>query len=303
MIKNLSLSLFLSLYAFEALSWGGIGHQTVGEIAERNLTSNAQTAITDILGPERLALSAIWPDDVRDDPDFAAFSPYHFISLDDAIYESLPDHEHAPKDSMTILKKIPDLLKDPNVPRSTKIVALKYLVHVVGDVHQPLHIGKKNDHGGNACKVQWDRQTVSLHQVWDGKIIEFDIARLKAGRSPLRVYNFINYAEDIIKTHTLVEGQLNLDFYSWIRESQLLRVNAYPKNAPQSFCKNDSTEFPLIDEDYKKSGALITEERIFLGGMRLAHLLNDIFKNGSNPGTNVSLSKKQILDQLNLTNY
>jgi hypothetical protein len=295
MIKPLSLSLLLSLYSSSAFSWGSIGHQIVGEIAERNLTPSAISAITDIIGPEKIALAAVWADNVRDDSSFDPFKSYHFISLGDAPYESIPDHEHDSKDSMTILKKVPELLIDPKVSRSVKLVALKYLIHIVGDVHQPLHVGKKSDSGGNACKVLWNQENVSLHQVWDTKLVEFDM-------SQLRVHNFIAYADILIKNLPNPKT-FSLDFNEWIRESQTLRTSAYPTYAPQNFCLKEATEFPLLDENYKKNGVLITRERLLAGGLRLALLLNDVFKEGSNPGTNISLSKKQILDQLNLTNY
>ena len=297
-MKKIIYSLLFALYSHNAYSWGNIGHQTIGEIAERNLTPKVNLAITDILGPERLAISAVWADDVRDDPDYEAFAPYHFISLDDGPYENSKPND---KDSVTILKKVPEILKNKEVPRSLKIAALKFLIHVVGDVHQPLHVGKKEDSGGNSCQVLWDKQKLSLHQLWDGKLIEYDISKLKAGHSPLRNYNFMNYTNDIIKLNPLPTN-INLDFYQWIQESLSLRKIAYPYNAPSNFCKRDSSEFPLIDDDYKIKGALITQERLYLAGLRLANLLNDIFKDGTNPGTNISLSKKQILEQLNFRN-
>lgn len=297
-MKHSLLSLLLLLATTKVYPWGGIGHQTMGEIAERNLTTVAHQSVTDILGPEKLAVAAVWADDVRDDPDYASFAPYHFISLDDGPYgSSLPDQ----KDSFTILKKVPEILKDKNAPRSLKMVALRFLIHIVGDVHQPMHIGKKEDSGGNSCHVMWDKQKLSLHQVWDGKIIEYDISKLRTGRSPLKNYNFISYADDIIKLNPLPTTNGH-NFLEWINESQELRKQAYPSNAPSLFCKRDSLEFPLIEEDYKKRGALITQERLYLAGLRLAHLLNDIFKDGTNPGTNVSLSKKQILELMNLNN-
>ncbi len=297
-MKKIIYSLLLALYSLNAYSWGNIGHQTIGEIAERNLTPEVHQAVIDILGPEKMAISAVWADDVRDDPDYETFAPYHFISLDDGNYESSKPNV---KDSVTILKKVPELLKNKETPRGLKIVALKYLIHIVGDVHQPLHVGKKEDSGGNSCQVFWDKQNLSLHQLWDGKLIEYDIIKLRTGHSPLRNYNFMNYTNDIIKLNPL-PNNINLDFYQWIQESLTLRKSAYPSNAPSDFCKRDSSEFPLIDDDYKIKGALITRDRLYLAGLRLAHLLNDIFKDGTNPGTNISLSKKQILEQLNLSN-
>nr|BDT26995.1 S1/P1 nuclease [Bacteriovorax sp. HI3] len=291
-------TLFLCLYTNAAFAWGTIGHQTVGEIAERNLTPNARSAITSILGAERLAIAAVWPDDVRDDPDFEVFKPYHYISIDTTdSYDSLPEHSHDPKDSMTVLTKYPALIKDPKVSRSVKIAALKYLLHVAGDVHQPMHIGKKSDSGANACMVIWDKQPFSLHQIWDGKIIDADIKRLKMENPGIRQYSFIQYADDIIKNNS--PKDLSLNFSEWIHEGQLLRDGLYP----QGLCLRKPNEVSVINDDYKKQSMSLTEERLLTGGLRLAALLNDLFKDGIDPGTNDHLTKNQIIDQLSLSNY
>lgn len=290
-------SLFLYLYATQAFAWGQVGHQTIGEIAERNLSPKAQSAVTSILGAERLGLAATWADDVRDDPDFDVFKPYHFISIDgNTPYDNLPESDHSPKDAMTVLKKYPALLQDPKTPRSVKIAALKYLIHVVGDVHQPMHIGKKSDSGGNACLINWDKQTLSLHQVWDGRIIDYDMKRLRLEHPDLRDYNFIQYADDLVKRP--MTKPLTLHFSDWVLESQLIRDSLYP-----GACTKVPSELPLINDDYKKKNAEITEDHLLTAGLRLAALLNDIFKDGDNPGTNESLTKKQIIDKLNLSNY
>lgn len=307
MIKNLLLSLSLGLYAQNAFAWGSMGHQTVGEIAERFLTPEAKLGIADILGPEKLAIAAVWADDVRDDPDFNAFKPYHFISIDsNAPYSSLPEDQHDLRDSMTVLTKYPAIILDPKMPKSVKLVALKYLIHVVGDVHQPMHIGKSSDSGGNSCKLIWDKQNYSLHQVWDGRIIDFDISRIKAGKSPLKNFSFIQYADFLLKNSNLSEEQINslaaIDYSAWIKESQDLRPKLYPENAPKTFCQDHSTEFPVITEDFKNQSANIARERLVYGGMRLASLLNKIFDQLIPSRVDERLTKEQILEKLNLTN-
>jgi hypothetical protein len=132
--------------------------------------------------------------------------------------------------------------------------------------------------------------------VWDGKIIEADIKRLRMENPNLRQYNFIQYADDIIKRNS--PKDLSLNFSAWIQEGQMLRDSLYPKGQ----CVKKPNELPVIDEDYKKESFALAEERLLTGGLRLAKLLNEIFSEGDNPGTNDSLTKKQILNELSLTN-
>jgi hypothetical protein len=284
-----------------------MGHQTVGEIAERLLTLKARTAINNILGPEKLAIAAPWADSVRDDADFNILKPYHFLDIPSHMsYEDIPVNDRALKDSMTVLNKYPLLLENNEEERSVKIVALKYLIHIVGDVHQPLHAGNATDRGGNLCRVQWNEQILNLHAVWDGKIIEYDTAKLSATHSPLKFYSFLNYANDILKSHPLSELEIQTigskNFFEWIKESQAAQVFAYPSESHESYCQNSSILFPKITEEYKIKAAIITEERILYAGIRLAFLLNKIFTDEHMSGKNSDLTKDQILKRLDLTN-
>lgn len=177
---------------------------------------------------------------------------------------------------------------------------------VVGDVHQPMHVGKSSDSGGNSCKLIWDKQNYSLHQVWDGKIIDYDISRIKTGTSPLKNFGFIQYADFLLKNSNLSDEQLKIlsviDYSAWVKESQDLRTKVYPENAPKTFCQEHSSEFPVITEEFKKQSADIARERLVYGGVRLASLLNKIFDHLIPSKLDERLTKEQILEELNLTN-
>lgn len=292
-MKNFFLVFLLSFYASNAFSWGGMGHQAIGEVAERFMSPEAFNGVNAILGPEKLALSAIWADSVRDDSDFEAFKVLHFISM--------PYVENSPS-SLTVLKNFPELIRKKEVNRGVKIVALKYLIHVVGDVHQPFHVGKTSDMGGNFCRVQWSsNQIFNLHETWDGKIIDYDISNLRKGASPLKFYSFINYANDILKRHLSTDEEVKLiksaPIEDWIAESIAYQKEAYPSQKTEDYCLKNSNQFPLITEEYKKRAAEISEFRILQAGIRLAEMLNQIFKDEINPGTNEAMTKKEILDQ------
>ena len=294
MIRNLSLSLILLCYIPSAYSWGDMGHQTVAEIAERHLTPEAKRAINNILGPEKLGMAATWADSIKDDPEFNNFKAFHFLDL------------KAKKDIRTILNLYPALLQNPNEERSVKMIALRYLVHVIGDIHQPLHAGMKNDRGGNQCVVDWDDKILNFHSVWDGKIIEYDILKLKIHYSPLSFYSYLTYSDDILKLLPLTESDKKdiqgKTFEEWIKESQSVEADVYPNPDTDSYCKNIPTNIPKISESYKEKAVEITRKRLLYGGLRLASFLNQIFITGGTPGLNSDLSKEQILKKLDLNN-
>jgi hypothetical protein len=315
MMKYLIVTLMLALYVPAAFSWGSLGHQTIGEIAERNLTPKAKAAITNILGAEKLAVTAVWADNIKDDSDFDGFKEYHYVDVPaHTSYDKIPVNERSTKDAMTVITRYPDMLINPNTERSVKMIALRYIVHVVGDVHQPLHVGNSTDNGGNVCKVLWDKKSLfNLHQIWDGKIIDFDIDKLKVGKSPLKNYSYVSYADDILKNHPVSADDIAktqaAPIADWLKESQDLRVAVYPDTTPVSedakrnYCNRGNNSYPKISEDYKVKSAEITEIRILQAGLRLAAMLNKIFADGNNPGKNVELTKEQIIDKLSLTNY
>jgi hypothetical protein len=315
MMKYGLVMLMLGLYAPTAFSWGSVGHQTVGEIAERYLTPKTKEAITNILGPEKLAVTALWADNIKDDQDFDGFKEYHYVDVPNhTTYDKIPVNERAVKDAMTVITRYPDMLMNPNTERSVKMIALRYIVHVVGDVHQPLHVGNSTDNGGNVCKVLWDKGTLfNLHQIWDGKIIDFDISKLKVGKSPLKDYSYVSYADDILKNHPVTAADIAKTQADgpavWLQESIDLRSQVYPDTTPVSddakrnYCNKTTNSFPKISDDYKVKAAVITEIRLLQGGLRLAAMLNKIFADGNNPGKNVQLTKEQIIEKVLLTNY
>lgn len=310
-----------------AFAWGGMGHQVIGEIAERNLTPNARQSILNILGPEPLAISATWPDDIRDDQDFKDFGDYHFVEVktgDD--FAKIPP-EHMPvRSAYTVMAKYPNLIKNPSTPRSVKMVALKYLIHVIGDLHQPLHVGNDVDAGGNLCRVYLSpgSRDTNLHSIWDTLFVNDDVERFKKSRTPpVKFYSYVHYADDILQALNLNPGQVKnaqtTDVFAWIRDAQDLRKYVYPddashgpvndQNRPYCGKKNeqrrsplDPSVIPVLSEAYKANATTVIEAQLVRGGLRAAAYLNALFATPISPGPNTALTKQQIIDALDLTN-
>lgn len=294
MLKPILFSVFCLCSISKAYSWGDVGHQTVGEIAERVLTPKAKQSIQNILGPDKLAIVSTWPDSIKDDPEFNSFKAFHFID------------SAAPKDLLTLMNKYPTMIKNPLEERSVKLIALKYIIHVVGDIHQPLHAGIKDDRGGNSCMINWDNQILNLHSVWDGKIVALDISKLKQKHSPLKFYSYMTYADDILKLIPMTDAdkakiQSN-QIDSWIKESEEAENYVYPNQDTDSYCKGVATNPPRITQQYKDKAIEVTRMRILYAGLRLGSFLNEMFAGEVSPGLNGDLTKAQILARLDVVN-
>ena len=306
----------------KAWAWADLGHQVVGEIAERNLSPRGKNFVRSILGIEPLALAATWPDHVRDDGRFGSkdpahdFSPFHFCEAPTGYdYVSKPRKE--PRDCMGVLKKTAQLLKDSSVAREAKMIALRYFVHVVGDVHQPLHVGNGYDRGGNACTVKVKRTSEpgitqdNFHHYWDGTLVdELGVQILKTSRRKGPIY-YSRFVDAIQIRHpeigpAAVTAQARLTPLDWLKEGQALRESIYPddaktlkKGAPgeefkrRTYCQwyqdqrgrpentIESNKLPLLNESYAKKFIPIAEGQMIKAGLRLASALNQMAQEAS----------------------
>jgi len=274
------LFLYIFIQSPFAWSWGDLGHSAVGEIAERNLTEKGKALVKSILGVEPLAVAATWPDHVRDDKRFKEFAPYHFWDMkegESAIQKS--NSERGPKDAHTIVSQAHDLLIGSKLNRAQKMIFLRYFIHILGDVHQPLHLGNPLDMGGNTCKVKVkinenleedadlkdevnnqnkpnaedktkckDTEiTVNLHSFWDSKII--DLIKQKEALKEFFSYNSL--IKIIQKDVKLTLNDISGTPLEWYEETRKLIPSTYPDKEPTAaenhlYCR-------IIDLKTKKS--------------------------------------------------
>src|SRR5262245_57483551 len=131
-----------------ASAWGPTGHRAVGRIAERHLTPEAVQRVAELLAPEELAYVTTWADDIRSEPDWAKADAWHWVTIPDGqSYDRTP--KNTAGDILEATFRFEKVLGDRNAPRTERVQALKWLAHLVGDLHQPLHAGRGDDHGGN----------------------------------------------------------------------------------------------------------------------------------------------------------
>lgn len=247
----LALSIASSSVAF---GWGEMGHKLVGSIAEETMSDDAKAMVRGILGVEPMYVSAIWPDLVRDDARFATrgnefndFSPYHFCEVPAGqTYSTNP--RKIERDCFSAVEFSKKLIIDPKNSRETKMIALRYIIHVVGDIHQPLHVGNGFDRGANACQIDWKRDPTTpsrpnrknFHSFWDETMVDQFNDKLGGGffgasfKTLKKIHPEIFGAEGATpedrriamdKAKAPYVGQKPLE---WIDESAKLRDSLYP---------------------------------------------------------------------------
>lgn len=165
--------LLLGLAFAPAQAWGPDGHRIVAQIAFDHLTPQAQAAVSAELkaaGEPDPTLPGVanWADQVRD----PETGPLHYVNMpkDDCRYQAPRDCPDG-KCVVGAIESSIAVLRSVDSPESRRIVALKNLVHFVGDIHQPLHAGRAEDKGGNTVQLVWAGKGSNLHRVWDSGLI------------------------------------------------------------------------------------------------------------------------------------
>ena len=251
---------FLSLAALAALAipapalaWGKTGHRVVGSIAETHLSGLARAQIEQLFGVETLDEASTWPDEMRSNPDpfwQKTASPWHYVTVGGITYDRAPPEG----DALEALRFFSKLVRDPRAPRDQRQLALRFIVHIVGDLHQPLHVGRPGDRGGNDVKVKWFGRDTNLHAVWDSALVdEMDLS-------------FTELAARL-QRHTSSENVVSWwqpDPRVWISESAQVRETVYPAKTELSY-------------DYIYQHTPMVELRLKQAGVRLAAYLNDLF--------------------------
>lgn len=239
-----------------AIAYEKTGHRVVAELAERHLTHAARKNIAAILG-EKVALAEVanWPDEMKSNPDeyWRQTNVWHYINVEAGqTFENTPRNPAG--DVLSAFDEFVATLKSKETTKAQKAHALKFLVHIVGDMHQPLHYGHASDHGGNKVKVIWFDEVTDLHSVWDIYLVD------KEKLSFTEWANFLDKATE--QDITRYQSAKAID---WVHEGLKLRDDIYDVGD-----RNFSWGYV-----YKYRP--VVREQLLKGGMRLAGVLNEIF--------------------------
>lgn len=250
LIKSLVILLFSTQLIF---AWGKTGHRIVGKVAEQYITKNAKIQIKRILGHSDLSRVSTWADEIKSDPNWKHAWDWHFCTIPDG--EDYSPGEHKGK----AIEKMNDFISTLKNKKSSKIdkqIALKFMIHLVGDLHQPLHVGNGDDKGGNDIKVSWFGEKTNLHSIWDTKLIQ---------HQTLSFNEYANYLLLDIDYSDIRKWQGD-PLMTYINESKSIRDQCY-----------DYTGDNLKWEYFYKNKTLL-EQRLLQAGVRLSGELNRIFK-------------------------
>ena len=268
-----ALAAAAALVPAPALAWGKTGHRVVAAIADTQLSGLARAQVQQILGPgESLDEAANWPDEMRAAPgNFwqKASTPWHYVTLNGIIY----DHAPTEGDALEALSRFSKTLQDPNASRADKQLALRFIVHLVGDLHQPLHVGKCCDRGGNDVKVTWFGKPTNLHAVWDSQLP--DDEQLSFSELASKLERHIS-PQDVVKWW-------DVNPRDWISESGEIRDTLYPtaRDMPKppkgKKPRKGAAVLPELSYNYVFKFTPVMERRLSQGGVRLAAYLNAIF--------------------------
>jgi hypothetical protein len=279
-IAHVALFLGMVLRAGQAEAWGPEGHAIVAEIAEARLSGPARTQIVQLLsqeGHQHLDEVASWADDYRESHRETA--PWHFVDipLSASGYDASRDCAGG-NCVVAQIQHFAAVLADKTAAASDRLMALKFVVHFVGDIHQPLHCEDNGDKGGNDVSLTYFDRATNLHAVWDGGVIEQALGvtlgphfapNLAATQKEATILGR-NIRDDQAMSWAPAGMASRLDVVTvqWANDSQVLARTAYRELPPTP--RPDGW-----DQTYQGDVWPIIRTQLTRAGVRLAELLNE----------------------------
>lgn len=256
-MKRFLLMAGLMLATLPAWAWGPKGHDVVAYVAECHLSKKAAVAVDRALGGYSPVYWANWLDNASHTSEFAHTKTWHYMNIDEGqTIESMP---REPKgDLLTAIEQLTTELKSGQLTPEQEAVNLKMLIHLVGDLHCPMHAGHRTDLGGNRVKVRYFGRDTNLHAIWDSALVE---SAHKWGYTEWQ-----QQCDRLSKKEaaSVVEGTPT----DWFRETVAICTGLYEQ----------IPEGSSLSYDEVARYAPIIENQLIKGGHRLAHLLNEIYK-------------------------
>jgi hypothetical protein len=259
-----------------AHAYGAMGHRIAGALAEPLLCPAASAAVGRISGGRSLSELGVWADTIRDEPRWRNTGPWHYMNIEDGV--PLTSYRHPPEGDVlrAIERSAQDLARGLGdarrssssavsarrssrpASRVSALDALRFLIHFIVDVHQPLHVGRASDRGGNTIDVRYGATTVNLHRFWDTDVLEV------AGLSRA---DYERALEPNVRA--LAKRPQVFAPEAWAEESLELRADVY------RFTRRGRGP-AVLDRRYLERADAITRERLSLAAVRVAATLNEI---------------------------
>lgn len=248
-----TLMLFTTLAAG---AWGQKGHDTVAYIGEQHLTAAAKDSVAALLDGKSPVYWANWLDNASHTPEYAYSKTWHYKNIDaDQTYESAPKNYDG--DIVRALQDQIKVLQNTSAPREKRVLALKMIIHFMGDLHQPMHMGHASDLGGNRVTVKYFNNKRNLHSVWDSSLPE-----------SAHKWSYTEWQQQIDRAtpEEIIAIQAG-DIDDWAQETYAICKDVYTQT-PENY---------TISYDYIAQWTPVIEQQFLRGGLRLADILNAIF--------------------------
>lgn len=249
-------SIFILLFSCQMLfAWSETGHRVIGQVASENVKNRTLRKINKLTNYESFASMSTFGDDIKSDDRYKKFYSWHFVNFKEG--EKYNEATKNPEgDIYQGINTCIEILKNKNSSKEDQIFYLKMLIHFVGDLHQPLHVGHEEDKGGNDIKVSWFGKSSNMHRVWDGDMIDgYNMSYTELAHNLPHV--------DKNQIEALKKGTI-LD---WTYESQKLSATVYSsaKLDEKLSYRYSYIYFPMVKTQLQK------------GGLRLAKILDEIY--------------------------
>ncbi len=249
--------LSVSIYSY---AWGLTGHRIIAEIAENHLSKKAKKELKKIMGKEKLAYWANWGDFVKSDTTgvWKEASTWHYVNIapqsDFIAFEKNLKAQAGPT-LYTQIKTLSSQIKDKKTSEKDRKIALVFLIHLMGDMAQPMHTGRAEDLGGNKIDLTYFGGKTNLHSLWDGKLIDS------------QKYSYSEYAKLLdIKTKEEINQIQSGSLENWLYDSHQIANKIYSQTPADS----------RLSYDYEYKFKDTMERQLLYGGLRLAKLLNEV---------------------------
>ncbi len=256
-MKKIALSTLFLFFIAQVFGWGQKGHDVTAYVAECHLTPKAAKQIDRILDGHSLVYYANWLDNASHTPEYAYTKTWHYLNIDEGkTLETMPRNEQG--DVLTAVTAIYEKLKNGELSHEEEQFNLKMLIHLVGDMHCPMHTGHLSDRGGNDRPVVLFGRPSNLHSIWDSGIVE-----------AAHKWGYTEWQQQIDRAsnqeiRTIQAGTLT----DWLNETQQICNEVYAK----------TPEGSKVSYDYVNEYAPVVEQQFLRGGLRLARLLNEIYR-------------------------
>lgn len=254
MKKLLTTSLFALLLASQSFAWGQLGHYLIGYMADQQLKKSVSRKVDKILYPMSLGRSGTWMDEIKSDHAYDYAYNWHFLTSKNGEYD--PHLQEEGGDAYEAILRLKEELKSGGLSPNEEAEKLKMLIHIVEDIHQPLHVGTGEDRGGNDVKLEYFWQSSNLHTVWDsGMIDRWSMSYTEIGDELMRRL-----------TPELEDKYRNTTMEDWLQEAVDARPLVY--KLPES---------KKLSYNYDYDNRALLEERLIAASVRLAQILEEIY--------------------------